>query len=181
MRAANNDVPPQVTCVDGQTITLSLNHLKSFLQKKRLVAIQEGALDPADIGSGRASHLVYRANGPGSRGGTGPLGGTAAATSEYDEGGDGNEGHVQQQQQRAWGGAMSGGGHAAASKRAPSAAAAAAVQAALPLMMPPQARVPQSSAARLLALLAATDPPNKPAANGGADAGSKQPAVHAMA
>jgi len=180
MRAANNDVPPQVTCADGQTITLSLNHLKSFLQKKRLVAIQEGTLDPADIGSGRASHLVYRANGPGSRAGTGPLGGAAAATSEYDEDGDGNEGHVQQQQ-RAWGGAMSGGGHAAASKRAPSAVAAAAVQAALPLMMPPQARVPPSSAARLLALLAATDPPNKPAANGGADTGSKQPAVHAMA
>ena len=44
---------PSARSPEGVVITLTLNHLKSFLQKKRLLAIQEGKLDPNDVGTSR--------------------------------------------------------------------------------------------------------------------------------
>ena len=77
MRLANGGAPPSVVSTDGNTIVLSLNHLKSFLQKKRLMAIQEGTLDPADIGAGRGANHVRR---------------TAKLTPRSEDGGGGGDG-----------------------------------------------------------------------------------------
>ena len=153
MRLANGGVPPSVTTADGQVIVLSLNHLKSFLQKKRLVAIHEGTLDPADIGAGRGITHVRRTSKNAARD-------AARKETEYEDG----EGEEEEEathlfgengagdgKHRARGG---GAGHKATNgAHAPGFGVAAAGAGKHGASRP----IPDS-AARLLALLAATGP-----------------------
>ena len=158
MRLSNGGVPPSVTTTDGQVIVLSLNHLKSFLQKKRLVAIQEGTLDPADIGAGRGITHVRRTSknaardaarkemeGGGGSGEDGEVGGAAHMLGENGAGGG---------EHRARGGAAghkaTNGAHAPAFGGPVAAAGKGGAHGA--------SRPIPDSAARLLALLAATGP-----------------------
>jgi SHAQKYF class myb-like DNA-binding protein len=152
MRVSNGGVPPSLTTTDSQVIVLSLNHLKSYLQKKRLVAITNGTLDPADIGAGRGITHVRR---------TSKAGAQEAARvgeEETDALGDGEQGGAAHQLGENGGGGAelrrrgAAAGHTA-TNGAHGAGKASAHRASRPI---------PDSAARLLALLAATGPDDEP-------------------